>query len=106
METPTRPRHSSRRASPRLSAVPGTTRSTISELLADRGFSNADASYDRAVAYIHRAESHAARPGDLGRAAAALGETLLLDPDDKDAAFALDHVHEEIARRRARAHAS
>lgn len=76
------------------------------ELLADRGFSHADASYDRAIAYVRRAESHGARPGDLGRAAAALGETLLLRSDDADAAFALERVHQEIARRRARAHAS
>lgn len=74
------------------------------ELLADRGFSHPDASYDGAVAYVERARSHSARPGDLGRAAAALGETLLLRPDDMDAGFALERVHQEIARRRARAH--
>jgi hypothetical protein len=76
------------------------------ELLADRGFSHPDASYDRAVAYVERARSHAARQGDLGRAAAALGETLLLRPDDTEAGFALERVHQEIARRRARAHRS
>lgn len=76
------------------------------ELLADRGFSNANVTYDRGVAYVKRAESHGARPGDLGRAAAALAETLLLEPNDVDAIFALERVHQEIARRRARSHAS
>jgi hypothetical protein len=76
------------------------------ELLADRGFSNANVTYDRGIAYVKRAESHGARPGDLGRAAAALAETLLLEPNDADAAFALERVHQEIARRRARSHAS
>jgi tetratricopeptide (TPR) repeat protein len=72
------------------------------ELLADRGFSHPDASYDRAIAYVRRAESNGARPGDLGRAAAALSETLELRPDDADADVALDRVRQEIVRRRAR----
>jgi hypothetical protein len=75
------------------------------ELLADRGFVHPDASYDRGLAYIRRAQGRGARPGDLGRAAAALTETLLSRPDDADARFALERVREEIARRRARAHA-
>jgi hypothetical protein len=70
------------------------------ELLADRGFVHPDASFDRAVAYVDRARSHHAHPGDLGRAAAALEETLLLRPGDGQAAHALVRVREEIARRR------
>ncbi len=72
------------------------------ELIADRGFSNPDVSYDRAIAYVRRAGSHDARPGDLGRAAAALSETLLARPGDADASIALDRVRQEIVRRRAR----
>src|SRR5262245_25063525 len=55
------------------------------ESLADRGFVHPDASFDRAVAYVERARTPNARPGDLGRAVAALEETLLLRPGDPDA---------------------
>jgi hypothetical protein len=72
------------------------------ESLADQGFVHPDASYDRAAAYVARARSVNARPGDLGRAAAALEETLALRPGDADAEHALDRVRGEIARRRAR----
>ncbi len=72
------------------------------ESLADRGFVHPDASYDRAAAYVGRARSPNARPGDLGRAAAALEETLLLRPGDADAERGLERVRGEIARRRAR----
>jgi hypothetical protein len=72
------------------------------ESLADSGFSHADASFNRGVAYIARARSPNARPGDLGRAVAALEETLLLRPNDAEAERALDLVRGEIARRRAR----
>lgn len=72
------------------------------ELLADRGFVHPDASFDRAVAYIGRARSPQKQPGDLGRAAAALAETLALRPGDHDAQNALDAVRAEIGRRRAR----
>jgi hypothetical protein len=72
------------------------------ELLADRGFSHPDASFDRAVAYVERARTPAARPGDLGRAAAALAETLELRPGDEEAEAALERVHSEIARKRSR----
>jgi hypothetical protein len=75
------------------------------ELLADRGVTHPDANFDRALAYIRRARTPGARPGDLGRAAAALEEALLHRPDDAEARFALDRVHEEITHRRARAHA-
>jgi hypothetical protein len=76
------------------------------ELLSDRGFVHPDASFNRGVAYVQRAASQAARPGDLGRAAAALSETLLLRPTDEAAEAALERVRSEIARRRAREGAS
>jgi hypothetical protein len=70
------------------------------ELLADQGFVHPDASYDRAMAYVERARSTASKPGDLGRAAAALHEVLLLRAEDPEAELALERVQAEIARRR------
>jgi hypothetical protein len=72
------------------------------ELLADQGVINADASLLRAAAYLSRADGSGAQPGDLGRAAAALTETLLLRPDDAQAERGLDAVQAEIARRHAK----
>jgi hypothetical protein len=72
------------------------------ELLADRGFVHPDASFNRAVAYVERARSSSAAPGDLGRAAAALSEVLLLRPDDEAADTALSRIRAEISRRHAR----
>jgi hypothetical protein len=72
------------------------------ELLADRGFVHPDASFDRAVAYLGRARGQQRQPGDLGRAAAALAETLALRPDDREAEAALEAVRQEIGRKRAR----
>ena len=71
------------------------------ELLADRGFVHPDASYNRGVAYLQRGTGSHARPGDLGKAVAALEETLLLRPGDAQVARALEAIREEIARRRA-----
>jgi hypothetical protein len=71
------------------------------ELLADRGFVHPDASFNRAVAYVERARASAAAPGDLGRAAAALCEVLLLRPGDDEAEAALGKIRSEIARRHA-----
>lgn len=76
------------------------------ELLADQGFHHPDAGLARAAAYLARAEGPRARSGDLGRAAAALTETLLLRPDDPQAERALDAVQAEIAGRRAKQGAS
>jgi hypothetical protein len=73
------------------------------ELLADRGFVHPNASFDRGMAYSGRGLSPRARPGDLGRAAAALAETLVFRPDDEQADAALDRVRHEIVRRRSRA---
>jgi hypothetical protein len=72
------------------------------ELIADQGFQHPDASFNRALAYITRAESAHSRPGDLGRAAAAFSESLLLRPSDDQAREGLQRVREEIGRRRAR----
>jgi hypothetical protein len=72
------------------------------ELLADQGFTHPDASLARAAAYLARAESASPRPGDLGRAAAALNEALILRPDDAQAERTLEAVQGEIARRKSR----
>jgi len=72
------------------------------ELLADRGFVHPDASFNRAVAYVERARSSAAVPGDLGHAAAALSEVLELRADDEAAETGLARIRAEISRRHAR----
>lgn len=72
------------------------------ELLADRGFVHPDASFNRAVAYVERARSSAAAPGDLGRAAAALSEVLELRPNDDEAELGLARIRAEISRRHSR----
>ncbi len=72
------------------------------EALADQGFVHPDASYDRGLAYVMRYRAHADRPGDLGRAAAAFEEALLLRPGDRDADAALDLVRAEVTRKRSR----
>lgn len=72
------------------------------ELLADQGVTNPDASLLRAAAYLARADGSAAVPGDLGRAAAALSEALLLRPDDAQAERGLEAVQAEIARRQSK----
>jgi hypothetical protein len=72
------------------------------ELLADQGVVSADASLARAAAYLARADGALSQPGDLGRAAAALSEALLLRPDDEKAEQALEAVQAEIARRRSK----
>jgi len=76
------------------------------EALADRGFVHPDASFDRALSYLGRVRAGVERPGDLGRAAAALEETLLLRADDRDAEVALELVRAEVARRRSRSGSS
>ncbi|MEM1030544.1 MAG: hypothetical protein AAF928_00315 [Myxococcota bacterium] len=73
------------------------------EAYADRMPSHPDASFNRGLAYVMRVERGAGEPGDLGRAAAALEETLDMRADDAEARAALDAVHAEVARRRARA---
>lgn len=72
------------------------------EALADRGFVHADASFDRGLAYAVRVREGGERPGDLGRAAAAFEESLLLRPGDPTVESALDLVRGEITKRRAK----
>ena len=72
------------------------------EALSDRGLVHPDASFDRAVAYLERARSPQTRPGDLGQAAAALSEVLLMRPDDAEAEVGLERVRAELGRRRVR----
>ncbi len=73
------------------------------ELLADRGFVHPDASFNRGIAYLARARSSGARPGDHGRAVASFREALLLRPDDASARHLLEEVRQELARKQARA---
>lgn len=72
------------------------------EALSDRGVSHPDASYARAHAYLERARSRSARPGDLGRAVAALEEYVRARPSDDRAERAIDTIRAEIGRRRVR----
>ena len=73
------------------------------EAYADYGAPHPDVSFSRGVAYLARArERSTEQPGDLGKAAAAFEETLLLRPDDSAAEAALEAVRAEVARRRAR----
>ena len=72
------------------------------EQIADRGVLHPEASYDRAIAYIKRAHSQRAQSGDLGRAVAALEETLVLRPGDAEAEATLAAVHAELSRERSR----
>jgi tetratricopeptide (TPR) repeat protein len=72
------------------------------EAYADRLPSHPDASFNRGLAYVMRVRNGDEKPGDLGRAAAAFEETLALRSDDRDARHALETVHAEVARRRAR----
>jgi len=75
---------------------------SIFELLADRGVVHPDVSFNRAVAYIKRARADRAQPGDLGRAVAALEETLALRPSDAAAETTLARVQSELSRERSR----
>lgn len=72
------------------------------ELLADRGVLHPDVSFDRALAYYARATSPQAKPGDLGRTAYALSETLVQNPEDRAASALLSVVDRELSRARSR----
>jgi hypothetical protein len=72
------------------------------ELLADRGVLHPDVSFDRAIAYGQRARTPQARPGDLGRSAYALSETLVLRPGDAQAKVLLARIDKELSRIRSR----
>lgn len=70
------------------------------EQLSDRGFVHPDASFNRGLAYLQRAESAQAQPGDLGQAVAAFLEVQALT-DDEDAQRLITAARQEISRRRA-----
>lgn len=72
------------------------------EQVADRGVLHPEVSYDRAIAYIKRAHSQRAQSGDLGRAVAALEESLVLRPGDAEAEAMLAAAHAELSRERSR----
>jgi hypothetical protein len=72
------------------------------ELLSDRGFVNSSVSFNRALAYLGRANSPQSRNGDLGQSVAALEEVQLLDPDDGGIAPVLEQLRKEIAREQAK----
>ena len=59
-------------------------------------------SFNRAVAYIKRAHTSRAQPGDLGRAVAALEEAITLRPSDTQAEATLERVQSELSRERSR----
>ncbi len=72
------------------------------ERASDRGLIDPNLSYNRALAYLLRAKSPQAVPGDLGQVAAGLEEALLQNPDDVEAEQVLDAVRAELARVRAK----
>lgn len=72
------------------------------EQLSDSGVVDANLSFNRALAYLARAESPARRAGDLGQAAAALRETITLSGGDAEAERLLERVRRQIGRERAR----
>jgi hypothetical protein len=76
------------------------------EALADRGFLDSAASFNRGLAYVARVRIGAEQPGDLGRAAQGFAEARDLTRDPRlarEAGNALILVRSEVARRRARA---
>lgn len=76
------------------------------ELLADRGVTHPDASFNRGLAYLSRARSQTAVPGDYGRAVAGFTEALALRPGDASADQALAAARAELEKQRARTGAS
>lgn len=72
------------------------------EQLADRGVQHPDVSFNRAIAYVKRARSSRAQPGDLGRAVAALEETLAQRASDVEANALLASVQTELSRARSK----
>lgn len=75
------------------------------ESLADGGFRHPTVAYHRGLAYLRRAESPQAEPGDLGQAAAGFREALTLDSRDADASRGLEEVRLQVARRSGKAQA-
>lgn len=76
------------------------------EAAADDGIEHPDLSFNRGLAYMSRAGSAAARPGDWGQAAAAFSEALELRPGDVQAERALEESQLAVSRKRAQARAA
>lgn len=70
------------------------------ERLSDQGFVHPDASFNRALAYLQRADSAQVKPGDLGQAIAGFREAVTAS-DDEEAARLTDTVRQVISRQRA-----
>ena len=70
------------------------------ELLLDRGKVGVNASYNLASAYLRRASTEAAQPGDLGRAVAALEQGHLLQPTETEMQSLATRVRVTILRER------
>jgi tetratricopeptide (TPR) repeat protein len=71
------------------------------ESAADSGSIHPDAAFTRGVAYLRRALSERAKPGDYGQAVAGFREALLLRPQDGEAELALEQTRLAVARRSA-----
>lgn len=71
------------------------------ESAADTGEVHPDVAFSRGVAYLRRALSERAKPGDHGQATAGFRETLLLRPGDQEAALALEQTRLAVARKSA-----
>lgn len=74
----------------------------VFEAFADAGGQHPDVSFNRGLAYLARVRKGDAKPGDLGRAAAAFDEALLLRPNDEQAERALELIRGQVAKRAAR----
>ena len=70
------------------------------ELLLDRGKVGVNASYNLASAYLRRASTEGAQPGDLGRAVAALEQGHLLDPRETEMQRLAERARVTILRER------
>jgi hypothetical protein len=71
------------------------------ERLSDRGIRDPNASFNRALAYLGRAESGSPREGDLGQAAAGFREAMVLGDTSAQTERALERVRHLISRQRA-----
>jgi hypothetical protein len=82
----------------------GATRECIEifEAFADAGGQHPDVSFNRGLAYLARVRKGDAKPGDVGRAAAAFEEALLLRGEDEQAEHALELIRGHVAKRAAR----
>lgn len=70
------------------------------ERLSDQGFVHPDASFNRGLAYLQRADSAQVKPGDLGQAIAGFREAATMS-DDEEAERLVDTVRQVISRQRA-----